>query len=594
MDSDQLDIIARIAAVGPIFYGQAYTWIKQNDSLILVIILAGSLWSVLDAFINSPRPMFDIAKNLLFVFLVTVTFYKPVIFQSMSEYAPVSAATEKKLKEKAAVNGNVVMAMPYPTYWAEKALRWIVGVGEAMVRSNNRFIISEPSNTAQNMATEAAFNDAQLNGSTGAWNKVMGPALLERYPALKAKLNADKPPLMYRFLNPTSPVGDTPPAIEARKVLKYMDDAGIDFAAVAGTNIGMTNAYTSPAINWTYEDGKITAPLLQPNTRAATVAAAPPSNSSEPAKAAFAKGYAVLSQAGDISQKPVGEEFTNMNKLYESLGNARDIATATYLGSNPEKVVVFGATCQTREKVCIEKLAGARDNASVEIRESSFSNNLKSTLAGGLAALSAPGSAISNGLLKQMLPQMIGLTKGLIFLAMPIFLLMGMWSGRSQLAIVITLQLFVFVAIWNLFYVFYVGWGSSLFFDSMSESSRGLGGIGIWANFALETVILGGMGVISWSLVFSDFSKGFQAARGGATAGQQGGQKLVGSAANAAGKGAGGLAKAGGKAALAGAVKKGLPGAAALSRGFAGVGSKGSAPPPGAGGGLGGSSTVSP
>lgn len=584
MDSDQLDVIERVASLGPLFYGQAYTWIKQYDMLILLIVMAGLAWFTFVAITTSPSPFWDICKNILFVFIVGVVFYRPMIFNSMTEYAPVSAKFEADTKKSFSSTGNVVLAMPYPTYWVHKSLQWMVSIASDMVRGDNRFIISEPSNTAENMATEAAFRDSQLNGSTGAWSKVMAPALLERYPALADKLKAEKPPLTYRFLNPTSGVGTSEAAAEARKVSKYIEGAGIDFAAVAGTNIGMTNAYTSPAINWTYEDGKITAPLLEPTTRSAKVASQAPPNSNKNAQAAFDKGSAILTDAADIAKKPVEENFTTMQKLYESLGNARDIATATTLGATPEQVVIYGATCQAREKACIEKLAGARDNAPVEIREASFSNGTKATLTGLYVAMSAPGAAASNGMLKQMLPYFIGMVKGLAFLAMPVLLLMAMWAGRSHLAIVGTMQIFLFVGIWNIFYVFYVGWGSSLFFDSMNSNSSGWGGLGRWLNFAIEGTVLAGMGMAAFQLVFSDLSRSDKVARGAGSDANKLGSKIdskVNGAVNSTGTAAASGLKSVGMTAAKG-FQNGL--SFARMRASLGSGGGGSSPPPGAGG----------
>jgi hypothetical protein len=499
MTSDQLDVIDQVAVVGPIFYGQAYSFLRQYDVLILVILILGFIFHLIYLVNESPRPLWDFAKSFVMVLVVLLTFYRPIVFNSVREYAPVSAERERALVSTFAPTGTLAPAMPVPSYWVNKLMDYGIRIAEKMVRKDNRFIIAQPANSAQMIATENALGDSQLNGSMAAWTNVVGPSLLQRYPAFAEALKSSS--LLHRFLNPASASSPGVVGQESRAVSGLITSAGFDFPAVASTVVGMTAGNTALAdwSLWTYAGGTLNAPALTPQTVSSPLPSSPPPGSSPSAIAAFTKGRTVLDGMSNSSARPVSENFTDFNSLYTTLGNARDVATAKTIGKSPEQIVLFGAACQANQAMCIEKVTSARDNVQIAARESEA--NFKAVGAAAAVGFFASIPAfITGGILQQAIPYVIGTVKALIYLAMPLVLIMSMWAGRSMLALTVCVQMFFFVGIWQIFYVFFVGWG-----DQLLNTTGSLMGYVFYQVVSVS--ILAGMGGTAYSLVMADLKR---------------------------------------------------------------------------------------
>lgn len=554
---DAVDKIHEISLWGYIFGVQMYPFLKSSlaANIILTTIVATIAWKLaLAVFDEDDSPMRALIFAIVGTAMMQATLYNPITFK-LDEMVPMSAA---KLQEKVDQFGTDKGVMAWPSYYADKFMNSWIDFAMAVANPDNKFMFAAAPVAATSVAArQEAVSDPQMRSALSQWQNVIAPSYLLTNPALMAKVkDAGLEDMLLYPGTSASDMGNAPLAVKARKLKDILEnEPTLDLVGAVRSLSGHLNdpatRLNGSAFTLNPDGTEVVAPTLSDYTLNAPIApATAPANYSPRAAKAYDSGRRVLMEvANDASRQPPAS-VKNFAELYQVIGNSIDVAVARESLQKPENVLAFGSTCQTRSSdACKQALTSASTNMDPK-RKLSLDDFGESTKRFGMGLVSSLGSSVDRLLLKfisTQVPVFIGAAKSIVTIATPIMLIVMLWPGRFQLGLSIIIGGYVLVGMWAVFYILWQWMIVDLMFTNGSVLPD-------FENYSalvkVQAAGLGGLGVLSWMIVFGGFDKAHRnmtPASGGIGSGVAKGASAAGQSMKAMGQASTGIKGAIGK-----------------------------------------------
>jgi hypothetical protein len=569
-----LAIIDRLALGGYVWLAATLNGIWPYKLFVGGFALAGALWAVLRSLPEAGEgALWELLKWFAAAFIGMFFLYNPATNSSLLAVIPQANDKTRGEAQARAADGGVSMAAVLPLYWVERY--FTVPLTQIMLEVTNpqkRALISSPSRAAARVIAEPDVgSDPQYLAARLAWREVLAPAILERAPALREKLLADG--LLAAFYNPRSDVAPAGVALrsfiaslpdeKARKVATAIQaSAGsVELRALLEQFEPMITDRMGGQQSWgTTATGGLNVPLLGPATLQVPLpspVAPPDAASSQGMAAAYALGARVLTAVYNDPQRTIS--VGAVEDLYRAIGRAGDRAVAASLMSDPRRITMFGATCESLgEQYCPLTLNGASERSIVVDNPVSFGStgeagrrSVSSALGGAFLAIGSALAWFAEGVVSEGMPVVIGYMKFGLVLVSFVAPVMMMIPGYFSAAVHLLVGWPVFI---GLFTTFYIVWdrvsASPLLGGSLTNPETELAWAtneGSWLMYALNPILqlaaYGLMAAIAYAIVFGGI-RGAQAMMRGAGSGGgmlEGGMKRIfgGSRSSPGGSGSG-------------------------------------------------------
>jgi hypothetical protein len=569
--------IDRLALAGYMWLSTTLRLLRLSDAtgyvvFFMGIALAGFIWIAVNGSVKQMEgrgsAAWEMVKFGLCAFAGFLLFYGTV--------KDVSALfANSSTKTRAAANSNNAAAF-LPGYLVERYFTApLVDLGLAIANPANRAMFANPYESARRVVQEPDVgNDPQYNATRAVWRDVVAPALLEKSPALRDKLVSEQ--LMSYYYNPRSDL-PTPgtfaailpnswtaagrfPNTKADRVQALLVDPNnvrpADFLAVTRDLGPLMAERSSGAQAWASGNSGVVVPALSDSTLAliangtgwapATVPReiADPANggSDQRVADAYAAGRRVLAAVfADSNRLPSSAPLTDAAAVYKQIGRAGDLAAAASLITDPNRVLLFGVTCQKiGETYCPIVLSGASERQLQA--DAAGSGDWSRRLARGVGALiAAPGAGLASfltWLASEGVPLAIGYAKFALILLTPLGVALLFWPGRLEIAIKVLVGGFVFLGLFQFLYIVWdavtsVTWTlSGLVFGTSAptenELAAAVGDIGVLGVTAAQMFKLAGfgaLGYLAWAFTFDAIDSAYRLTQRGSGGADMGGSR---------------------------------------------------------------------